>query len=170
MGVKGLETERSIIPDMKALTLLQPWASLMAMGEKQWETRSWRCSYRGEMAITASAKMKTEDAMLVLHEEPFKSAIHCDPTLLPLGCVVAVGTLETIITSENWIERFEDKACGTYDREIPFGNYDIRRFAWHFINMVKLPEPVPCRGLQMVWNLPGSVEAEVRKQLARAKS
>lgn len=40
---------------MKALTIWQPWASLLADGEKRFETRSWATSYRGPIAIHAAA-------------------------------------------------------------------------------------------------------------------
>ena len=39
---------------MKALTLTQPWASLVALGHKQIETRSWATRYRGPLAIHAA--------------------------------------------------------------------------------------------------------------------
>ena len=39
---------------MKALTLTQPWATLVAIGAKRIETRSWRTSYRGPLAIHAA--------------------------------------------------------------------------------------------------------------------
>ena len=38
---------------MKAITLWQPWASLLACGAKRYETRSWSTSYRGPIAIHA---------------------------------------------------------------------------------------------------------------------
>lgn len=38
---------------MKALTIRQPWASLIALGVKTIETRSWRTNYRGPIAIHA---------------------------------------------------------------------------------------------------------------------
>lgn len=41
---------------MKALTLYQPWATLVAAGIKTIETRSWRTSYRGPLAIHAAAR------------------------------------------------------------------------------------------------------------------
>ena len=41
---------------MKALSLTQPWAELVVLGEKQWETRSWRTSHRGRIAIHAAKK------------------------------------------------------------------------------------------------------------------
>lgn len=37
-----------------ALSLTQPWASLVVLGEKQWETRSWPTKYRGELYIHAA--------------------------------------------------------------------------------------------------------------------
>lgn len=39
---------------MKALSLTQPWATLVAIGAKKIETRSWSTSYRGPVAIHAS--------------------------------------------------------------------------------------------------------------------
>lgn len=38
---------------MKALTIRQPWASLIAVGAKSIETRSWPTKYRGELLIHA---------------------------------------------------------------------------------------------------------------------
>lgn len=40
---------------MKVLTIRQPWATLIMLGIKQLETRSWRTHYRGELVIHASA-------------------------------------------------------------------------------------------------------------------
>lgn len=41
---------------MKVLTLHQPWASLVALGVKTIETRSWSTKYRGPLAIHAAAR------------------------------------------------------------------------------------------------------------------
>jgi len=32
---------------MTAISIHQPWASLIAFGEKRYETRSWKTDYRG---------------------------------------------------------------------------------------------------------------------------
>ena len=37
----------------KTLTIAQPWATLVAIGAKQIETRSWQTNYRGDIAIHA---------------------------------------------------------------------------------------------------------------------
>lgn len=42
---------------MKAITILQPWASAIACGAKRIETRSWRTDYRGPLAIHAGASL-----------------------------------------------------------------------------------------------------------------
>ena len=41
---------------MKALSVRQPWASLIASGKKTIEVRSWRTHYRGPLLICAAKK------------------------------------------------------------------------------------------------------------------
>ena len=39
---------------MRALSVKQPWASLIASGQKTIETRTWRTDYRGDLLIVSS--------------------------------------------------------------------------------------------------------------------
>ena len=39
---------------IKAISLWQPWANLIAVGAKKYETRSWKTNYRGALLICAS--------------------------------------------------------------------------------------------------------------------
>lgn len=41
---------------MKALSVKQPWASMIASGEKTIETRTWETSYRGRLLIVSSKR------------------------------------------------------------------------------------------------------------------
>lgn len=41
---------------MKAITLHQPWASLVVVGAKTVETRSWATSYRGPLVVHAGKR------------------------------------------------------------------------------------------------------------------
>src|SRR5260221_1253433 len=78
---------------MKALTLTQPWATLVAIGAKKIETRSWSTSYRGPLAIHAAKAAHREEAALCL-QEPFTSALGGRVLYeLPLGRVVATVRL-----------------------------------------------------------------------------
>ena len=56
---------------MKALSLRQPWANLIACGKKTIETRTWATDFRGELLIASSKK----------------------PSIDPAGCAVAVARL-----------------------------------------------------------------------------
>lgn len=87
---------------MKTLSLTQPWATLVAIGAKQIETRSWGTRYRGPLAIHASQGMPgwAEDAC---YEDPFWTVFweHFPMELLrkpaklwfPRGQVIATCTL-----------------------------------------------------------------------------
>lgn len=50
----GSQREKQLVAAMKALTLKQPWAGMVANGTKTIETRTWSTSYRGPLAIHAS--------------------------------------------------------------------------------------------------------------------
>jgi len=66
--------------DLKAISLKQPWASLVARGMKTIETRKWTTSYRGDLVICSSKKPKIEPAGYALciaelyHIEPMKKS------------------------------------------------------------------------------------------------
>ncbi len=51
---------------MKALSLKQPWANLIAAGEKTIETRTWVTSYRGPLLIVSSKRPRIEPAGFAL--------------------------------------------------------------------------------------------------------
>lgn len=46
---------------MKAISLKQPWAHLICIGEKTIETRTWPTKYRGDILIVTSKKPKIQD-------------------------------------------------------------------------------------------------------------
>ena len=45
---------------MKALTIKQPWATLIIQGDKRFEFRSWQTKYRGELLIHAGKGIDKE--------------------------------------------------------------------------------------------------------------
>lgn len=45
---------------MKAISLKQPWANLVASGKKTIETRKWSTKYRGDLVICSSQNPKIE--------------------------------------------------------------------------------------------------------------
>ena len=47
---------------LKAISLKQPWANLVASGKKSIETRKWKTPYRGDVVICSSKKPNIEPA------------------------------------------------------------------------------------------------------------
>jgi hypothetical protein len=97
---------------MKALTIRQPWASLIALGVKHIETRSWSTRYRGPLAIHAGVRYDP-----FVPEDPERrlwascSRVLIEPKIgnedtwkhgnpfhhLPFGAVVAVADLVDVV-------------------------------------------------------------------------
>ena len=53
---------------MKVISVLQPWASLIVMGAKKIETRSWQTKYTGELLIHASLG-KSREGLALWHSK-----------------------------------------------------------------------------------------------------
>lgn len=140
---------------VKAITLWQPWAMLMALGEKGYETRSWMTTYRGPLAIHAALTFPQEARALCL-QEPFRSVLkeygYLSPVELPRGVVLAVGSLVRI--EPTGLLR---KAMFINPNETAFGDYSDGRFAWEVVDVELLPEPIKAAGRQRLWNweMPG---------------
>ena len=50
------QESQDTIAQIKAILLHQPWASLIPMGLKHFETRSWPTNYRGKLVICVAKK------------------------------------------------------------------------------------------------------------------
>jgi hypothetical protein len=136
-----------------ALTLRQPWASLVALEAKRIETRSWRTSYRGWLAIHAGITLPKAERLLC-EQEPFRAALlrdtALDPALplavqLPRGSIIAVVWLDSCLPMET-IE-WPDKP------ERSFGDYAPGRYAWYLSQVHRLPQPIPARGALGLWRV-----------------
>lgn len=128
---------------MKALSLWQPWATLVALGKKRIETRSWGTDYRGPLAIHATKTIRKE-CLVVMKRRVFVDALHMDPDDLPLGVIVAIVDLVGCEQIMPWSELPPSP-------EFDFGNYTAGRFMWSLADVQELDEPVPARGLQGLW-------------------
>lgn len=155
---------------MRAVTLTQPWASLVAMDHKRVETRAWRTHHRGQIAIHAAKGLDrvggTTGLLELCATQPFRSALEGRSRSLPLGAFVAVAHLVECIPAEEMRDAlnfgaWEADYVSTDDRraaqiEIEFGDYRPGRWAW-VLDRVRPVEPVPCRGHQGVWEVPADL-------------
>lgn len=178
---------------MRGLSLLQPYCSLLALGEKRIETRSWCTSYRGRVAIHASRRFPRRLRDLCDYggqfyqdmaphfvfagrvegkEEPVRMIPATISDLLPLGAIIAVGFLAEVITTERALTACPLPVIGTRlsEKERRMGDYSPGRFAWIFRDMVQLPEPVRCQGRLGLWELGANVTVQVHEQIKRLQN
>ena len=151
---------------MKALTLYQPWASLIAHGVKTIETRSWvRGSMWGErLAIHAGKRVErssldpeTERAIVALYgpewwmEVP-KGAVVCTALVADLRCVRETDG-EVAYLSMSFIPDASPKVAVD-----PHGDFGKGRWLWFLRDIQRLNPPVPAVGRMGLWEWPGVIE------------
>ena len=85
---------------MHIVTVRQPWASLIAVGEKTVENRPWSSTYRGDIAVHAGL---TDDVVAMSSPDVVEAmAEHSlSPLDLPRGHVVAVAALYDVHAAED---------------------------------------------------------------------
>lgn len=157
---------------MKAISLRQPWASLVVIGAKKFETRSWPTKYRGPLLIHASKAFLSHDQTLMF-TEPFWSALgeRADPynrgirasQCLPTGAIIGRVEVMDCIKTEIWLKNnmldvsrldgnsFELCVKSDSAREYAFGDFSFGRWAWELTGAVEFRDPVPCRGSLGLW-------------------
>lgn len=149
---------------LKGLTLTQPWASLIAVGAKEWETRGWPTGYRGAVLIHSSRNFPG-DAREFAGSHPLVAPLL--PQLrdpfehIALGCVVAIARLTDCVRTTDLTQ---DPARLT-ELERSVGNFEPGRFAFRFTHVRKL-HPIPWRGALSLWEVPVDLRRLVVAQLA----
>ncbi len=128
---------------MKALTICEPWATLIAQGVKRIENRTWRTHYRGPLAIHAGksrshwrAAAADPTAWLAQYHVPLPSRESC-----AFGSVVAIATLIDVVP----LAELPDDL-----RSHPFAEGP---WCWILADVRRLEIPIVCKGQLNLWNL-----------------
>lgn len=150
---------------MKALTIWQPWASLIAIGAKPYEFRRWpapRSLHGQRVAIHAGVRKinRTEIRALIIAlrgKEPGRQALKpdlalalldrlfSDPTRAPLGVIVATAVLGAPVRADKIMSEFGVSIANDSDRDEAFN------YAWPLSSIEPLAPPIPARGAQGFW-------------------
>lgn len=150
---------------MKLISLWEPWATLMALGEKRIETRSWRTHYRGPLAIHASKGGLTAEQAKDCHKKPFfRDALACRK-LYP-GHIVAIVNLLDCCPMEDTgclAGVFSDYPELNTPKERAFGDYSPGRWAWVTEDYFRLPEPIPFRAKQGLVSVPDDMASTLQR-------
>ncbi len=156
---------------MKALAIQQPYATLLTLGEKRVETRSWQPTTLrpGELLAIHAAKNWWRGEIggrELAATDPFASALArgCsrgllaspDPTDLPRGCVLAVARFVRCIPTDG------PEAAHLSAQERAFGFYGPGRFGWVLEEVRPLREPIPAKGMLGLWEWEPPTDLEAR--------
>ena len=147
---------------MRLISLWEPWATLMALGAKRVETRSWSTSYPGWLAIHASkGGLSKRDLADYLAKPEFAWALQ-GATLSP-GRIVAVVKLVDCCPT---VDAIPNPAYPSVFRKYPhldtrqeraFGDYHAGRWAWVTDRVLGLTEPIPFKAKQGLCMVPEDV-------------
>lgn len=170
---------------MKALTLHQPWASLIAVGAKTIETRSWSTRHRGRVVIHAGKRLYTaadkhHDRALWDRTYDALDGLERNNGVydLPYGAIVASATLADCVpiiqdgwpANEPWrpalviddisldLYRTDDPDDSSLaDEQLPFGDFSAGRWAWLLEDIAPTIERCPwCWGAgRIAHHVPG---------------
>lgn len=151
---------------MIAITLWQPWASLIAAGVKSVETRSWAPPENvigRRIAIHAAARrvenhlnLETIDAL----EDEFGGHWFQDIPRAAVVCTALLTGAYQVLTG-----RQDDIGCVDLGARVPgsypdlcgiqtdaFGDYRQARWLWRLENIEPVNPPIPAKGKQGFWD------------------
>lgn len=164
--------------EIPVLTLRQPWATLVALGVKTIETRSWRTNHRGPLAIHAGAQRPPHCLTLgrwqSLNQADGVTRLYGPPmydlgpaTIEPFGAIVATCNVIDVVPIDHGLtsgtgitwdtdrdrllsrERTAGSMCWRdVTDQAPYGDFTDGRWAWLLDDVRPLPEPVPFKGGQ----------------------
>lgn len=131
---------------MKALTLWQPWASLIVWGPKRIENRTWappQFILFKRIAIHAGKKLDK----IVLEE--YGDHIAAAGLPVPAGAILGTAFVQGSVTKsgDEWFEG-------------PIG--------WVLSDIERFKTPVPCPGAQGLWDVPQDILAKFPLSTVRA--
>lgn len=137
---------------MKAITIMQPFATLIAINEKDNETRCWSTKYRGDLLIHAG---KGKDYMFLCDGEPFKSVLAkhgYSKNNLSMGEIIDKVNLTNCIKIDSIQTMFDVSNKKQNINETNFGDWDIGNYVWKLEDIEILKKHIPVKGQQRLWN------------------
>lgn len=125
---------------MKAITIKQPWATLIAEGYKEYEFRTWKTKYRGDILIHAG-KGIDKRAM-----ERFKN-LNLE---YPVGQIIAKAAItDCIYVDEEFAQKLFKKDPVVYRGLINKGDWDGYGFKLENVEKIK---PIEVNGKLSLWD------------------
>lgn len=153
---------------MKAITIKQPWASLIVHGVKDIENRTWHTNFRGRVLIHSSSKgdiakygcLQPEQRQKTLYS-PLGKVYFND---LPFGAIIgSVEIVDCVVNHPSiWAEKTDNYTAGMNPKlhENITGKKVI--YNWVLANPVLFEKPIPAKGRLSFWEYDGLLAVDAR--------
>lgn len=123
---------------MKALTIKQPWATLIMQGDKRFEFRSWQTKYRGDLLIHAGKG---------IDKEAMKRLAKYLPAELPYGKILGkVKLVDCIKMSPEFKELLLKENSDIYTK-----SYFQENYGWQVTDVEVFENPIEVKGHLSLW-------------------
>ena len=123
--------------NMKALTIKEPWATLIIEGYKKYEFRSWKTNYRGKLLIHAG---------LSLNKDMLNRCREYNLTCNNGSIIGEVDIVDCILVDSEFSKRLHEENSDVYTSDY------IGLYAWKIENVIKYENPIPAKGKLGLWN------------------
>lgn len=129
---------------MKALTVRQPWATLIVTGRKAIETRSWRTKYTGPLLIHAAKGPPSYDERTLMIDLGMDTLAD----RLPFGAIIGWVRIVACAPTE-----LGGLAYPVTEHERSLGDYTPGRWAWILEDPIRYLAPRAARGHLGLWEI-----------------
>ena len=125
---------------MKVITIKQPFATLIAEGYKEYEFRTWRTKFRGEILIHAGKGIDRKALKKFEH-------LNLD---YPSGCIIAKANISDCVKVDDNLRReLSKKDPIVYSGVIKHNDWE--GFGFKLENVKKI-NPIPINGKLSLWD------------------
>jgi hypothetical protein len=168
---------------MRALTLTQPWATMVASGIKRIENRDWRHDPKSmigqRFAIHASREIDMETVEDIFIDKIYGADVpdliigerRSDPVvsarmLFPVSAIIGVATLERCIRKD------DGRQSSIFAADAPLHGLPDDQHRWFFgplglvLTDIHPLIPIPCKGALSFWQVPDELEIQINQQLS----
>lgn len=125
---------------MKALTIKQPWATLIMQGDKRFEFRSWKTNFRGDVLIHAGKGLDKEAVVRLKKYLPDE---------LPMGKILGKVTITDCVPMSDEFAKMLSKENSDIYTSHSFSN----NYGFQIENVEVFDTPIDAKGQLGFWNI-----------------
>lgn len=126
---------------MKVITIKQPWATLITEGLKEYEFRTWKTKYRGDILIHAGKGVDKKAMEMYKH-------LNLE---YPSGCIIAKATIKDCILIDKKMKQLLKSKDDSIYNNIVRQNDDVITYGFKLEDVEKI-KPIYINGKLSLWD------------------